>query len=110
MLDSRHDTMLASGVRHGHPRICHRLRRHGSTSPLLNRAPTAPRRSQPQVLLSMAIKTKSDQVLHFIATKPTPKSEVVNMEVKRRAADLAAPAVTRQYLQSQRMIFLVVHL
>ena len=60
------------------------------------------------VLLLMTIHAESDQVLHFIATKLTPKSEVVDMEVGRRSADLAAPAITRQHLQSQRTIFLVV--
>ena len=31
------------------------------------------------VLLLMAIHAKSDQVLHFIAAKATPESEVVDM-------------------------------
>src|SRR5579862_8457410 len=78
--------------------------------PFGNRALSAPYKPQPQVLFSMAIHTESDQVADFISAKPASKSQVVDLEVGRRPADLAAPTVTLQYLQSLRMILLRVQL
>src|SRR5579862_1469360 len=76
--------------------------------PFCQLRPSAP--CKPQVLLSMAIHTESDQISDFISAKPASKSQVVNVEVGRRPADLAAPTVTLQYPQSLRMILLRVQL
>src|SRR5579862_7298351 len=78
--------------------------------PFGNRALSAPYKPQPQVLFSMAIHTESDQVADFISAKPASKSQVVDLEVGRRTADLAAPTVTLQYPQSLHMILLRVQL
>jgi len=78
--------------------------------PSLTCVVSAPYKPQPRVLLSMAIHTESDQVADFISAKAASKSQMVDLEVGRRPADLAAPTVTLQYPQSLRTILLRVQL
>lgn len=47
------------------------------------------------VLLFLTVRAQSDQVVDFISTKLTSKSQVMDLELDGSAADLAAPPIPR---------------
>ncbi len=58
----------------------------------------------PPMSISVTSSTQSDQVLLRIVSQPAPRFNVVNLELIKTSAILAAPSIAHQHLLTQSLV------